>query len=194
MTNKEIITDLYKDVLPESWEILGSSKLIDLVDINISAGVLDIGCGSGKITELLSYECEHILAVDIQDQMIEFARENHSRPNIEYLCADFMDLQLSENAYNVVIANNSFFNVEDKLALLTKVRFILKQGGTLIFSDITDRLNQDMPEGYYCISVTEYLNLLNTVGFSNITFISEENKIRDGQYSGTLQAIFKMNK
>ena len=53
--------------------------------------IIDIGCGDGSLTELLSHKIKHkrIIGLDINPQMIQFANENHKRPTIEYIVQDF---------------------------------------------------------------------------------------------------------
>ncbi len=47
---------------------------------------LDIGCGKGELTALLSKKVKKVIAVDLADKMIAYARSNNSAENIEYVC------------------------------------------------------------------------------------------------------------
>ncbi|XP_074646000.1 juvenile hormone acid O-methyltransferase-like [Tubulanus polymorphus] len=58
---------------------------------NSYRNVLDIGCGSGEVTNiLLNYvnNVENLIAFDKYESMVEFARAKNPNPKIEYLVAD----------------------------------------------------------------------------------------------------------
>ena len=52
--------------------------------------ILDVGCGSGNVTEMLykAFKPARLIGIDNSESMIEFARGNHSRPEIEYHVLD----------------------------------------------------------------------------------------------------------
>lgn len=52
--------------------------------------IMDIGCGSGYYTSLLSQRinCDLIIAVDMNEKRIERAKKNYSKPNIVFLAID----------------------------------------------------------------------------------------------------------
>ena len=41
--------------------------------------IIDMGCGPGIMTDVLANEfnCKHIVGIDINPQIIEFAKQNH---------------------------------------------------------------------------------------------------------------------
>lgn len=46
--------------------------------------ILEFGCGTGYGTYTIAPEAEHITAVDISADAIDFAREHHAAPNVDY--------------------------------------------------------------------------------------------------------------
>ncbi len=54
--------------------------------------VLEIGCGTGRITRELSEVCVSVTAVDFSEQMIEHAHKNASARNVEYVCLNLFDV------------------------------------------------------------------------------------------------------
>ncbi|XP_074661579.1 juvenile hormone acid O-methyltransferase-like [Tubulanus polymorphus] len=58
------------------------------------SNVLDIGCGSGEVTNTILSKLtnvEHLTAFDKYESMVEFARAKNPNPKIEYLVADVTD-------------------------------------------------------------------------------------------------------
>lgn len=53
---------------------------------------LDIGCGKGELSALLSKRVNRVIAVDLADKMIEYARSNNAAENIEYICGNILDM------------------------------------------------------------------------------------------------------
>lgn len=106
-------------------------KHIKLGDIHT---VIDIGCGSGKLTNEISRLIPEakILAIDISSSMIEKAKQNLSN-NIEFICEDFLHLNITEKV-DLIFSNKVFHWILDQEALFYKIYKILKPSGQLIVS------------------------------------------------------------
>jgi SAM-dependent methyltransferase len=93
-------------------------KFLKLLDSRVSfhkeMNVLDIGCGTGIFSIALSKRVAKVIAIDISDKMLEYARlnaEKHQRGNIEFICADWKDTNLQQagwdQSFDLVIAHNT---------------------------------------------------------------------------------------
>lgn len=104
-------------------------------DNHDSIDILDIGCGTGYLTEelLRYYPNANITAVDIAPGMIEHARKKFIGKNIEFQCADIEETEVSMK-YDLIVSNAAFqwFNQLEKT--ITKLEAMLKNNGTLAFS------------------------------------------------------------
>jgi ubiquinone/menaquinone biosynthesis C-methylase UbiE len=58
-----------------------------LSKINFS-NVIELGCGTGKNTEWLVKEANHVIAVDFSEQMMNAAKKKIDNANIEFITAD----------------------------------------------------------------------------------------------------------
>ena len=79
-------------------------QLIDQISIEKGAIVLDLGCGTGYLTKLLSERVGpegKVVAVDPDGERLKIAREKYSSPNIEYIQAD--DKTFSPGQYYVIL-------------------------------------------------------------------------------------------
>lgn len=63
--------------------------LIDSADIGAADVVLEVGCGTGSITQALAERARHVVAVEIDRTLAEIARSQLAgADNVELICAD----------------------------------------------------------------------------------------------------------
>ncbi len=54
--------------------------------------VLDLGCGMGEVTRLLAQRARSVIGIDLNEELLNFARKENKLSNVEYLSADERDL------------------------------------------------------------------------------------------------------
>lgn len=88
----------------------------DVVRRSGGTAVLELGCGTGRATEILAAEADRIVAVDLSPEMLERARDRlHDRPAVHLLLADMRTLRLDRRFPLVVAANDPFTHlIEDE--------------------------------------------------------------------------------
>jgi trans-aconitate 2-methyltransferase len=98
--------------------------------------VLDAGCGTGRVTELLAERvpCGRVYAVDVAPSMVERAARTlalryHDRATV--LCQDLVELELPEPV-DVAFSNATFHWILDHDALFRRLHAMLKPGGQLV--------------------------------------------------------------
>ena len=81
--------------------------------------ILDVGCGTGKLSYTLSryFTNAKIDAIDLSSGMIDFANKHYSHPNIDYHILDVEDLLSNKQAshllrsihsYDIIVSNAAF--------------------------------------------------------------------------------------
>lgn len=77
--------------------------------------ILEIGCGSGRYTKILStkFKPETYLAVDISQGQIEKAREYVNDDKIEFICAEIQNLKL-DRKFDLVFAGEVLMHINFK--------------------------------------------------------------------------------
>ena len=108
------------------------TKLLEMVTIDKGATVLDLGCGTGYLTKVLSERVGpegKVVAVDPDGERLKIARENHSASNIEYIQAD--DQTFPPGRYDLVFANQAIHWIPDQKAALKRVYDNLNQAAIL---------------------------------------------------------------
>jgi len=94
--------------------------------------VLDAGCGTGRVTELLldRLPTGRVIAVDADPEMVRLARENVGA-RAEVFQANLLELEL-EDPVDAVLSTATFHWVLDHPALFERLRSVLKPGGQLV--------------------------------------------------------------
>jgi SAM-dependent methyltransferase len=104
--------------------------------------ILELGCGSGRITKALARDGHSILATDLSDAMLARARTNLSslaavqRDRVSLERADMRDLDLEERFPLVIAGFNTLehlYDLDDVMRCFDRVREALAPGGMFIF-------------------------------------------------------------
>jgi len=107
------------DILPgiEYWHRWRYQKAVPYVSAKT---VLDVGCGVGYGSVIMSRTAKHITAIDDSAEAIEYARQRWFAKNIDYCCVDF----LSMNSFDVdvIVAYEFIEHVEDTKAVFEKFK------------------------------------------------------------------------
>lgn len=132
------VYDLFMDNVPyEEWcEYIKSL----LKEYEITDGlVLDLGCGTGKLTRLLEDAGYDMIGIDYSEEMLEIAREHQEErtgSNILYLLQDMREFELYGTVRAVVSICDSMNYIteeEDLLQVFRLVNNYLDPKGLFIF-------------------------------------------------------------
>jgi len=70
---------------------LEAKSLQQLLDNMHFNRALEIGCGTGKNTQVLQYICDKVLAVDFSEEMLAIARKKVPASNVSFIQADITE-------------------------------------------------------------------------------------------------------
>lgn len=101
---------------------------------------LDIGCGKGELSVMLSEKCQKVIAVDIAEKMIEKAKVLHPKKNINYICDNILEMRFDNNSLDVIITTATAHHLPYEW-LLNFSKDKLKKGGKLIILDLVKAKN-----------------------------------------------------
>ncbi|MCX6760026.1 MAG: arsenite methyltransferase [Candidatus Nealsonbacteria bacterium] len=161
--------------------------------------VLDLGSGAG-IDAILAAEKVgdkgKVIGVDMTKEMIEKARENAEKQNInniEFLLGEIENLPLEDNSVDTIITNCVINLTPDKAKTFSEAYRVLKPGGKIYLSDIVlleelseeQRNNKELLSG--CVAGAllrdDYLDKIKSAGFK-VNILYENTGISKQQYSG----------
>ena len=129
--------DLFMDNIPyDKW----SEYLISLLkEHNVNDGiVLDIGCGTGNVTEYLAKSGYDMIGIDISEDMLNEAMNKRydSGLDILYLCQDMRELELYGTvaaAVSICDSMNYILEYEELVDVFKLVNNYLDPNGIFIF-------------------------------------------------------------
>lgn len=128
------VYDLFMDNVPyEEWcEYLAGI----LKENGIESGlILDLGCGTGKLTRLMEQKGYDMIGVDNSCEMLDVAREQENA-NILYLMQDMREFELYGTVraiYSACDSVNYILEAEELLTVFKLVNNYLDPGGLFIF-------------------------------------------------------------
>lgn len=97
--------------------------------------LLDIGCGTGYLIELLSNKnCSKLVGIDISTKMIEKAKDKKII-NSEFIEGSALDLPFDDNQFDVITCSESFHHYPNTDKAMQEVYRVLKKEGLYIIAD-----------------------------------------------------------
>lgn len=142
--------------------ILYQAFLLQQVPKNC-AQVLDVGCGTGNFARLLATRAERVTGLDLSPEMIRIAQAQQPvLENIEYHCGDFFEFPFETESFDCVVSLATLHHFELQSAL-TRMKTILKPGGTLIIQDLrTDATLIERMLSVIALGITAWQNVWYT--------------------------------
>jgi 2-polyprenyl-3-methyl-5-hydroxy-6-metoxy-1,4-benzoquinol methylase len=95
--------------------------------------VLDVGCSSGIITNVLGPHFRVVTGTDIDREALVYAARTKVS-NADFLPADAMDLPFREETFDVVICAHVYEHVPNAEKLLKEIHRVLRPGGLCFFA------------------------------------------------------------
>lgn len=124
----------YVKYFGDDWEFIEEIKKF-ASQLKKGSTVLDLGCGSGYITNYLFSLNMNVVGIDFSKEMIKIAKKNY--PKLEFLLADFVDIEnyFGENSVDGLIAIYSLYFIprEQFNSMLNSLSKILKDEGIFLF-------------------------------------------------------------
>ncbi|NSL89321.1 arsenite methyltransferase [Chitinophaga sp. Mgbs1] len=147
--------------------------------------VIDLGSGAGNdafVARSETGETGKVIGIDFTPAMIDLARRNAEKAgfhNVEFRQGDIEQMPVTANTADVIVSNCVLNLVPHKAGVFKEILRVLKPGGHFSISDIV--LEGELPASIQqaaemyagCVSGAiqkeEYLGLINTTGFTDVT-------------------------
>lgn len=110
------------------------SNLIERLDIQPGSDILDLGCGTGVLFDILRRrigEKGTVTGVDFSIEMVRQAHRNFPFENINVVDADVSNLPFKDDMFDFAVSFSAFDNFADKLGTLREVHRVLKPNARL---------------------------------------------------------------
>ncbi len=130
------------DRISAPQETMGQ-RVLERMDLRGDETILDAGCGSGRVTELLLERLPHgrVIAVDASESMIAAARERLlGNPalagRVSVIQADLLEVRSGmlgvTGPIDGILSTATFHWIADHQRLFTRLRALLRPGGQLV--------------------------------------------------------------
>jgi len=119
---------------------LFSKTLVENLD------VLDIACGEGYGSYILSEEARRVYGFDISLETIKQAQNKYTRSNLEFRVGDCRDIPLANNSIDVAISFETIEHIKEHDQFLPELKRVLRKDGILIISS-PDKQNYTLETG-----------------------------------------------
>jgi len=152
-TEKEHVKGVFDRLAAEkSWETLYSGKLDrttynfvtrqraveSLIEPFAGGNILDLGCGTGNLVPFYAERCTHYTGLDLSPQMIERARQNHSREvsrgKVEFMVGDCEGLPFQDGTFDLVSAVALIEYLPNPSRVLNEITRVLRKGGVALLT------------------------------------------------------------
>jgi SAM-dependent methyltransferase len=168
----------------------GCGNPVGIADAQLGETVLDLGSGGGIDCFLAAKEVGpdgYVIGIDVTPRMLELAQknaENLGTQNIVFKLGHIESIPQADNTVDLVISNCVIALSEQKDRVFSEIYRILKPGGRFVISDMvtSEALPADVQksaiEWVACVAgaavISEYLELVESSGFSAIEIVNEE--------------------
>jgi ubiquinone/menaquinone biosynthesis C-methylase UbiE len=128
-TGERLETDIWGETTAEHLH-----RYAITLDLVVNRSVLDLACGEGYGSKLLSHAAGSVIGIDIDSPTIESASKKYISPNLRFLTGSATSIPLQENAVDIVVSFETIEHLIDHEAMLKECKRVLKTGGLLIIS------------------------------------------------------------
>jgi SAM-dependent methyltransferase len=106
--------------------------LIDLLDPQPGERILDVGCGSGELTNAIAQKGEAITTIGLDDNPLMVKRAQEMFPNTEYFQADVRNFEMDHGPVDAIFSNAALHWVKDADQAVEAMARALKPGGRFV--------------------------------------------------------------
>jgi 2-polyprenyl-3-methyl-5-hydroxy-6-metoxy-1,4-benzoquinol methylase len=103
-----------------------------------AASVLEVGCGDGFLAARLSQRVPAVVAVDLDQPVLERAKQRFPGAPVTWRHGDILDLAGELGEFDAVVSNATLHHLPDTRGALACLRGLVKPGGTLALVTFAD--------------------------------------------------------
>lgn len=184
---------LYDDKHSFVWKM--AAGVLDLLEAKPGERILDLGCGTGHLTEQIAATGAKIVGVDRSPDMIRQAREKY--PSLQFAVMDAREIRFAE-LFDAVFSNATLHWIKEPEKVVVEIAKVLRPNGRFVaefggkgnvgglmaaVERVWHKLNLPTPDPWYYPSVGEYSSLLEKHGLevSYAVLFGRPTPLEDGE-------------
>ncbi|MGV0023633.1 class I SAM-dependent methyltransferase [Phormidesmis priestleyi] len=167
--------ELYESKHAFVWQ--SGESLIELLSPQPEEQILDLGCGTGQLTQQIAIAHAQVIGIDRSSTMIETAQQNY--PHLKFLVADAQNFQ-ADRPFDAVFSNAVLHWIPNPDGVIHSVYQALKPGGRFVAEfggkgnvqaivqalyRALETINSTPSDHWYFPSIAEYTTRLEQQGF-----------------------------
>lgn len=161
--------------------------------------ILDIACGEGYGTNLLSKYAEKITGIDIDIDTITKAKKKYNNSKIKFKPGSILEIPEIKQTFDVIVCFETLEHIDNHQIAMDELKRVLKQGGLLIISTPNKisysksntpnnpyhkkELNKTEFESLLC-TYFKYVKILSQISFSCSLIESNDKSVENTFYTG----------
>lgn len=160
------LAPLYKFIYDRHFNYEEQLSLVQDTVPDGTTSILEVGCGTGQLLTLLNDEYDHVVGLDLNEEMVAFARE--AAPAAEVIAADMKSVDMGTFFGAIVMLGRVFPHTrtdEEGTELLRNCYAHLQPGGVIVLNTFDVRGLEDGHESEETFSSSDYSVTRTTEGF-----------------------------
>ncbi len=165
----------------DGWEDLEEvarklSRGLDDLGVTANEAIVDVGCGTGNLTQALLNKLSQagrVLAIDTSNEMVKRATDKISDPRVEWHVGDASHMLIKDSSVDRIICFSVWPHFEDLDAVIEEFKRVLRERGALHVWHLSSRatVNEihasagDAVANDLLVPATETAKLLEQHGF-----------------------------
>ncbi len=188
--------DRYADI-----QKISASHLLNSIETNGFQNILEIGCGTGILTRLLTQKFSNarFKAIDISKKMLEVAKTRLKDERIDFVAGDAEYMPFDET-FDLIASNACFQWFEDLEKVIVRYKDLLSKNGVISFSIFGPLTFHELDVSLKSLSKDAFVEAANFVSKERLKTILDmsfqdvviEEKIYEEEFRGLKDLLRKI--
>lgn len=131
----------------EYWTLEHLHRYAIVKDLVIGKNILDIACGEGYGSNILSSYAKNVVGIDISDEAINHAKKKYKKDNLQFKQGSATFIDLPDTSIDIIVSFETIEHLKEHDEMLQQFKKVLKRDGILIISS-PDKKNYSDKTGY----------------------------------------------
>jgi len=106
--------------------------------------ILDVACGDGFGSYLLSENNKKVIGLDIDKYQIKNNKSNFIRRNLDFMVGDATNLKFKNNYFDAIVSFETIEHTQNTNQFLSELKRVLKKDGFLLISSINKKFTKGL--------------------------------------------------
>jgi ubiquinone/menaquinone biosynthesis C-methylase UbiE len=189
------VQDYFEMVSPQ-WDVMRKNfygeevkeAVLNAVGVKLADTVLDVGAGTGFLTEAAAKLASKVIALDFSRGMSDEAVAKMGNGNVEFRIGNVESMPLQDSSVDVVIGNMVLHHCPHPKVAFFEMSRVLKLNGRIAISDLQEHnyewLRKEHADLWLGFKTEEVASMMTEAGLRNVrveTLSSCCSSIEDGQ-------------